>query len=348
MRQDIKAYFRDAVIPLITREHPEVVPAMSIRVEGSIGLGLNDELSDMEATLFLPTDLWKARGGQLQLTLIHSLEPFSAHSHPHCECPGDPFSWVLFGHPEINVHPRNELLCGLAESAMAGERDVPWDEVSIEELHQLQHCTILRDAGGFLARIREATSADLCPKQLWTKHLIYELAELKGEPWDLEKSVRCGRLLEAQMILGTMLPALLRVAFLVNRQYYPWRKYLYPSFQELPIGPAELLDEFETVRSDEDWNSRSAAVNRIVRILTEQILDSGLLSSDMLEYLFDAKSSKAWEHPNWREASDLCRTMAKEAGYDWLDGWIWGRWGWNEKKPDQALQRTRSDRAAEL
>ncbi len=254
MRQDIKAYFKDAVIPLITREHPEVVSEMSIRVEGSVGLGFNDELSDMEATLFLPRDLWKEQGGQLQLTLIHRLEPFSAHSRPHCECPGDPFSWAFFGHPEINVHPRGELLCGQAESVLAGEKDVPWDEVGIEELHQLQHCTILRDAGGFLARIKAATTVDLYPKQLWTKRLIYELVELKGEPWDLEKAIRRGRPLEAQMILGTMLPALLRVAFLINRRYYPWRKYLFAFFKELAVGPAELLDEFEAVRSDEDWH----------------------------------------------------------------------------------------------
>lgn len=229
---------------------------------------------------------------------------------------------------------------------MAGEKDVPWDKVGIEELHQSQHCPILRDDGGFLARIKEATTVDLYPKQLWTKRLIYELAELKGEPWDLEKAIRRGRPLEAQMILGTMLPALFRVASLINRRYYPWRKYLFSFFRELPVGPAELLDEFKAVRSDEDWHRKSAAVNRILRILTEQILDSGMLSVDMLEYLFDAKSGKAWENPNWREESDLDRRRAKAAGYDWLDGYGAGGDG-TRKKPNQTLQRTRTDRAAE-
>jgi hypothetical protein len=65
-------------IPLIARKHPEMVSNMSIRLEGSVGLRLNDKLSDMEAMVLLPEDLWKARGGQLQLTLIHCLVPFSA------------------------------------------------------------------------------------------------------------------------------------------------------------------------------------------------------------------------------------------------------------------------------
>jgi hypothetical protein len=73
---------------------------------------MNDELSDPEVMAYLPEQLWKERGGQLQLTLIHSLSRFSSHSMPHCEYPGDPYSWHLYGHPEINVHPRGELLCG--------------------------------------------------------------------------------------------------------------------------------------------------------------------------------------------------------------------------------------------
>lgn len=80
LQKEIRAYFEDSVIPLISLRFADVAAAMSIRVEGSVGLGRNDGLSDMETMVFLPQDLWKAQGGQLQLALIHSLEPFSAHS----------------------------------------------------------------------------------------------------------------------------------------------------------------------------------------------------------------------------------------------------------------------------
>lgn len=207
-----------------------------------------------------------------------------------------------------------------------GCEDVPWDEVGIEELFQFQHYPILRDAGGFLTRLRTATTVDRYPKQLWAKHLINELAELKGEPWDLEKAVRRGKFVEAQMILGAMLPALLRVAFLINRQYYPWRKYLFSYFKDLPTGPTELLAEFETIRSGSSMERKSAAVNRILNVLTEKILSAGILSAGVLEYLFDARSGRAWENPAWRRGPDLYRKKAKDAGCDWLDGWIWHWW----------------------
>jgi hypothetical protein len=335
VRQDVKAYFEEVVIPLIAREHPEVVSEMSLRVEGSVGEGLHDELSDLDATLFLPKEMWKARGGQLQLTLLHSLEPFIAHPYAlYSECAGDPFSWPAFRHSEISVHPWSELLCGQAESVLAGEQEVPWEEVSIEELLQLQVHPILRDAHGVLARLREATAPERYPQQLWIKRLIHELVDLKGEPWDLEKTVRRGRPLEAQMILGAILPRLFRVAFLINKRYYPGRRRFFEFFKELPVGPRELLGEFEILGSHEDWHRKSAAVNRIVRILTEQILESGMLTADMFEFLCDAQSAKAWENPDWRAASDANQRKAREAGYDWLDGWIWGRWGWDEEEAE--------------
>lgn len=338
MRQDIKDYFEHAVFPFIAHEHPDVVPEMSVRVIGSVGLGLNDELSDMEAEILLPAALWRQQGGQLQLTLVHQLEPFSASSRAHCECPGDPFSWMHFGHPEIGVHPRSLELAGQAEEVFAGKKDVPWGKISVEKLFELQNHLILRDADGFLARLRAVTAVELYPKPLWVKRIIGELAGLKGEPWDLEKAVRRGRWLEAEMILGSMLPTLLRLTFLINQRYYPWRKYLFAYLKDLPVIPSGLPDAFNVISSSGRWDDKVAAVNSILRVLTEMMLDSGMVSTDMLEYLLDAKGAEAWQNPNWREASDRRRRWAQEAGYDWLDGWIWGYWGWTGS--DAESQRT--------
>ena len=325
-RPEIAAYFDDSVLPLIARKHPEVISELSIRVEGSVGLALDDELSDMEAMIFLPNDLWRRHGAELQLTLIHCLEPFSPRSRPHCECPGDPYSWPVFGHPEINVHPRSELLGGEAEQVFAGDRDVPWQEVTIEELHQMQHCRILRDARQFLSRLREATAESGYPEQLWSKRLIHELADLKGEPWDFEKALSRGRTLEAQMILGSMLPAIIRIVYLVNRRFHPWRKYLMHFFEDLTFGPRELVDEIRIIQSESDRREWASAIDRTLRILTERILEDGILPDNTLEYLFDAKNGRAWENPDWRVEADRNRKQAEDAGFDPLDGWIWGWW----------------------
>ena len=330
MRQDVEAYFEDKVIPLIAREHPDLLDEMSIRVEGSFGLGISDELSDLDVTLFLPEKLWKERGGQLQLTL-YELEPFIAHpvsEYPASQFPRDPFVWWNLRHSEISVHRLSELLCGRAESILAGESDVPWEEVALEELLQLQIHPILRDGHGALSRLRELTTPDRYPKRLWVKGLICELVDLAGELEEFEKAVRRTKPLEAQMFLGEVLRMLFRVVFLVNRQYYPWRSGFLRMFEELPFGPEELGGEFEIAGSEASWLEKSAAVNRIVHVVTKQILESGMLTADMLRYLLHARNEKAWENPNWLESAEALGRQAEEAGYDSWYGWIWDQWGW--------------------
>jgi hypothetical protein len=48
----------------------------------------------------------------------------------------------------------------------------------------------------------------------------------------------------------------------------------------------------------------------------------------MLEDLFAAKDGKAWNNPGWHDAARRQQKKAQDAGYDPLDGWIWGWWKW--------------------
>ncbi len=79
MQKDVKAYFEETVIPLISREYPELAPEMSIQIPGSYGLGIADEFSDLDAVIYLDDPLWKAHGGQVQLML----ERLFAHMIKH-------------------------------------------------------------------------------------------------------------------------------------------------------------------------------------------------------------------------------------------------------------------------
>lgn len=257
------------------------------------------------------------------MTLLHELEPFIAH--PSSVFPRDPFVWWNLRHSEICVHPLNLLLCGQAESVLAGESEVPWAEVAIEELLQLQVHPILKDAH------RALTTPGRYPQRLWVKGLICELIDLAGELEEFEKAVHRNKPLEAQMFLGEVLRMLFRVVFLTNRQYYPWRNGFLRRFKELPFGPKELLGEFETVGSEASWLEKSAAVKRIVRVVTKQILESEMLTADMLKYLLRAMNEKAWENPDWLESAEARGRQAEEAGYDSWYGWIWERWGWSEE-----------------
>ena len=67
--RDIRTYIEGTIVPLIAERHPEVAPQMSILIGGSFGLGIADELSDLDANIYLDDPLWKRHGGQLGVAM---------------------------------------------------------------------------------------------------------------------------------------------------------------------------------------------------------------------------------------------------------------------------------------
>ena len=325
MSRDVRRYFEHTIFPWLEDRFPDLSAQVMVLVEGSAGLGLQDEWSDLDATIYLDEPLWKARCGQLQLALMHGLPRFSLHSEPHCSFPGQPHRWAVTGHPEICVHPVSWLLDHHALEFLADEAESPWESVSIERLYALQHDLVLRDPCGTLTRLRRAASVERYPEWLWRKNLILKLASLKGEPWDFEKAVKRGKTVEAQTVLGPLLQALLEIGFIIDRSYYPWRKHLWRAFGQLPIAQT-ISPPLKTVATSAAWDERVSALNEVVVLYTDAIIKRGLLTSEMLEFLPHAKGDSAWSNADWLAEYEKYGALAREAGFDEQDGWVWGLW----------------------
>jgi hypothetical protein len=292
-----------------------------------VGLGSHDEWSDLDATIYLDDGLWKARGGELQLALMHGLPRFSRYSEPHCSFPENPHRWAVTGHPEICVHPVSWLLDHASLGFLSREQDPPWEEVSFEALYAIQNDVVLRDPHGTLRKLREASAVEQYPDWLWRKSLILRLADLKGEPWDFEKAVRRDKIVEAQMVLGPLLQALLQIGFIIERSYFPWRKHLWAAFRQLPLAE-EVGHQLDTAATSPAWDARVDALNQIVARYTDAIIERGHLTSEMLEHLPQAKGEEAWSESDWLAEYRKYGALAREAGFDEQDGWVWGLWQW--------------------
>lgn len=157
MARDARAYLEQHVISLIADKHPRVAAEMSVVITGSYGLGVADELADLDAIIYLEDDLWDREGGHVQLLLWRHTEPFRAEAQRYCDFPGHPEGWVVYGHPEVGVHPASWLLDGQAGHILGGA-DVPWEEISPEGLFKLRHDSlVVRDPRGMMRTLREAT-----------------------------------------------------------------------------------------------------------------------------------------------------------------------------------------------
>ena len=71
MKKSAIAYFDSQILPVLKRDWATLLPEMSIQILGSVGLGIDDERSDLEAVIYLPEALWRREGAGLQLSLIH-------------------------------------------------------------------------------------------------------------------------------------------------------------------------------------------------------------------------------------------------------------------------------------
>lgn len=62
-------YFNNIIMPFIRERYSNILSEMSFMIFGSVGLGIDDELSDLEAGIFLPDEIWKQNGFLLQIDL---------------------------------------------------------------------------------------------------------------------------------------------------------------------------------------------------------------------------------------------------------------------------------------
>jgi len=318
MTRDVRTYFEKHVIPLIDGDLPGIASDMSIIVQGSVGLGVDDEFSDLEASVYLPNEIWNTHGLQAQLLLNSCLRE---------SCP-----WTGKG-SIICVSRFSQLLGGEAPALWSGTVDPPWGEMALPELFSLQECLILRDAHERLARLRAATSPERVPEHLWRKWLLLSLKKLVwADLGELEVCVKRQRWPEAQVVLGCVLEDLFHVGFLINRRYCPWRKHLRWAFERLPELAADVLPHLDVAACAEDWEHRLSSIGKARDACIEHAHENGLLptvdllAQDLCEELVWAERLEAWSNPNWREYLVACKERAREAGQDTRDFWVYSLW----------------------
>ena len=336
--RDVTAYFEDSVIPLIAEEYPDVAADMSIRVDGAFGLGIADESSNLDSTMYLEDRLWAAKGGQVQLLLETALEErLVDKTDKGCHCVG---IWV---HPLSWLRERRRFLETRAEAGT----DLPWEEVPIEQFHEMQENLVVRDPRGIFRHLKRATTPERHPRWLWDKRLIVDLREALDDLDECRRTLKRGDAVGANIMLGSILEDLIHLAFVINRRYYPWRPHLRWAFEQLPAPATDALPRIDGFVSSADPESKLAMLEEIGRLYVDHIAAHDILPTlnlaspqmgfgdlgaqgELHQELLWAERCKAWSSPKWRDWVTNCQKMAGEDGYPehW---WIWSLWDLKRK-----------------
>jgi len=316
-------YINNIVMPFIEERHSDVLPVASIMILGSVGLGIDDELSDFEAVIYLPDDIWK-QNGLLQINLD--------------KCLLETNLWRQ-GCSIICVHPLSWMLDGKGEKILANG-DVPWSEIQMESLYGLfvlHNQPVWHDPKGRFAKLREMTAPDKMPEILWKKALLEKIKVFVSDGiHEIRRCVDRKHILDAHIPLGDAVKALLEIGFMVCRQYYPYRKHLSWAFSRLPLPIRELGSSFDMLSAATEWQERMGTMETIYNFYKDYIISNDLLPEldfnrvDLIEMpLHDNEfyiAENILANPNWRIEQDALMEKTLNAGFEpeasrWVGWW---------------------------
>ena len=324
MKEKSVDYFNNIIMPMIQERHTDILDEMSFIIGGSVGLGIDDEFSDVEGAIWLPDEIWK-QNGLLQINLDKLLREINL--------------WNPCG-SGIQVYPLSWILDGKGEKILeSGE--VPWKKLlsfdALYGLFVLHNQPVWHDPQDRIGRLRKLTMPEKMPEILWKKTLLEKIQAFVDDGMDeMRRCINRKHYLDAFIPLGDAVKALLELGFAVCRQYYPYRKHLSWAFSRLPSAISDLRSQFDLLSVAEDWQERLSIMETIYNFYRDYIISNALFPEldfsrvDLVEMpLHDNEFNIAkWilDNPNWRAEQEVLMEKTLKAGYEpeaarWVDWW---------------------------
>ncbi len=314
-------YFNDVVMALLREKHADILEEMSFIIHGSVGLGIDDEFSDVEAIIYLPDEIWK-QNGMLQINLD--------------KCLMETNLWQQGG-SIICVHPLTWMLNFKADKILSGEIDVPWSEVKIETLFNIQNDPIWYDSKDRYGKLRRMTSPENMPTLMWKKILLSKIQGFVEDGMqELNRCINRKHFLDAYIPFGNAVKALLEIGFVVCHQYYPYHKHLRWAFGRLPSPISDLILKLDSLSLVTDWQERLGIMETVFNEYKEYIISNSLLPEidfgrvDLFDMpLHDNEfyiTSNILNNSNWRAEQQAIMERTLELGLEpeasrWISWW---------------------------
>ena len=317
-------YFNNIIMPFIREKYPDILGEMTFIILGSVGLGIDDEFSDVETVIYLPDPVWKSRGGYLQIDMDKLLLETNLWQHEGSI---------------LCVHPLSWLLDGQGEKILA-DGYVSWDKIQSDSLYglfNLHNQPVWHDPKDRYGKLRRLTETEKMPEVLWKKALLEKINDfVSGGIQEIHKCVDRRHYLDAYIPFGDAVKALLEIGFMVCRQYYPYQKHLRWAFNRLPSPISDLKSQFDLLSVSENWQERLNIMEKIYNFYRDYIISNNLLPEldfsrvDLVEMpLHDNELNIAkWilDNANWRAEQDALMERALKAGFTpeaarWVGWW---------------------------
>ncbi|HJP32261.1 MAG: DUF4037 domain-containing protein [Candidatus Latescibacteria bacterium] len=272
-----RGFFEEIVHPLMERHFPEAATQMACGVfgYGSEVLFFDDELSrdhhwGLRVDILLPDAMHRELSGAILGTLVPELPQ---------EYGGIPLRDAhVSGH---GIAP--ESLQAFLRRTI-GLLDVPqthaeWLDIPEVDIVHVTNGQVWHDPSGEFSRIRAAL-LEYYPEPVWLRRISHWCRYASGMGiYALNRAALRDNPVYAFTAFSRCIKWSIELAFLLERTYFPYDKWLYPTFQRLPL--AKRMDPFivEAVRADTTWGRRVELLGALADVLDEKMVESDVIPS---------------------------------------------------------------------
>ena len=280
-----EALYREAVAPILAREFPGL-PYSAARIgPGSDVLGFDTVRStDHEwgprLQLFLAETDATSHGPEIVETLRHTL-PLEIWGYPTNFGPTDEagISSLLpteIGPVEhkVEVTTLSQLLQDLLGIASAHELDaLDWLTFSEQALLEVTAGALFHDGLGTLAETRDLLA--YYPRDIWLYLLSAQWTRISQQEPFVGRTGELGDDLGSALIAADLVEDVMRLGFLMERQYAPYSKWFGSAFAPLACA-GHLIPHFDAVLGARGWQERQQHLVRAYEVVATMHNDLGI------------------------------------------------------------------------
>ena len=268
--------FLEVVKPVLVREFPEEAAqtAFGLFGYGSEALGMDDDLSrdhhwGVRIDGLMPDGIPQSRRGQIQQTVRANL-PSSFRGHALRE-----------GHhagPGLALDGLQAFLTRTLGLDHIPFTDQEWLQVPEEEIIHVTNGEVWHDPSGQFTALRQAFQ-NYYPEPVRRRRIAHWCRYFSGMgTYALKRALLRDNEFYAATAFGKAIRWGVQLAFLLERQYFPYDKWLMQFLPRLPrLGEPLLLLVEEAVRLSTSWERKLALLDEMADLLDATMVAEGLI-----------------------------------------------------------------------
>ncbi len=272
-----RAFFEEVVLPILERDVPEIVSqsAFGLIGYGSECYGMDDEVSrdhhfGLRIDMLLPDALHREHGAGIAETVGAQLpSSFGGYDLREGHVAGAGLA------PEsLEAFLRRTI--GLTD---APKSNAEWLSMPEEDIVHVTNGEVWYDPSGRLTGIRDALS--YYPEPVWLRRISHWCRYLSGMGvYALNRALIRKNYQYASITFARSIKWTVEIAFLLNKTYFPYDKWLDAYFRQLPTLAEEMVPLVdEAVALETGWDRKLAILEQLSDILDRRMVEMGVISS---------------------------------------------------------------------